>query len=244
MSCAVGCDKHIHSMKRFIQWGRNRATLHNGHVVFGCFGVGGSGKSETCLQILSNLQGKPIDVATQVAYRPKHVKGLAQALPRFMAIQDDEAAGTGGHKRQPMTNENVDSVMDFDAMRGRNQYTGMCAIARGRLDSIKQDHLMWAFELQRDRTQVSLVGWERIRASPMFEGEPWFEERITMQPGEVRSLMDVKPWGPQLRAAYLAGKQNHMDGGTEDRVVTQMSREAEFEGVALKELRAWQSQAQ
>lgn len=226
MACRVDCDHHVHSMDALVAYAQNRVR-RNKHFIIGAFGNPGAGKSEVLLTFLSECQGTPLDIRTQVAYRPKDVKPMSEALfnrrGRYVAILDDEATGEGGHKRQPMTKENVESVQDFDAMRGRNQYVGMCAPRRVDLDRIKQGHLMWALEITEDH---HITGYEGIKGSPMWDSETWWEERFSNV--KAPNLQELMPWGPKLRSDYLAGKDNHMKGGTTDKAQTVESLEERY----------------
>ncbi len=235
MSCVAGCSRHVHSMGALVRHGQHRARSLNAHLVVGAFGPPGSGKSEVMLRFLSECQGKPLNVLTQVAFRPKDVAPLAFRLPRFHAIQDDEATGKGGHKRASMTNDNVSSVQDFDAMRGRNQFVGLCAPRKGDLDEIKRGHLMWAFEITMSR---KLTAYEAIRGSAMWQSEAYWEERFHID--RVPSIMDWVPGGPKLRDDYLTGKESHMRGGSTDAAFKSRLRLGHFESAVrqvLKELR-------
>lgn len=229
MACREGCNKHVHSMSSLLRHARG-LTQRNKHYVCGAFGPPGSGKSEFMLLHLSELQGFPLDVKRQVAYRPKDIKPLSESLfrtglaapgskrrqHRFLAVQDDEATGKGGHKRGAMTTDNRESVQDFDAMRGRNQFVGLCAPRRFDLDAIKQGHLMWAFEITADHHYTA---WEGIKASPMWDSETWWEDRFHSEE-PIPYLPEVQDWGHKLQRDYLAGKEGHMQGTSTDERIT------------------------
>ncbi len=213
-------------MPKLIRWCQGRAHNRNAHAVVGAFGDPGSGKSEVMLRFLSRCQGGPLNIARQVAFRPKDVAPLAFGLGRFKGILDDEATGQGGHKRQPLTEDNVKSVQDFDAMRGRNQYVGLCAPRRGDLDSIKQGHLMWALELTMNHR---LTAFEAIKGSAMWQSETYWEERFHID--RVESLATAEPWGDELRRTYLAAKEVHMRGGSTDQAFKSRLRQDHFDQV-------------
>ena len=232
MACQAGCDKHVHSMPALVRYFQNRAHERNAHGVVGAFGPPGSGKSEVMLRFLSECQGRPMDISSQVAFRPKDVAPLAFALPRFSSIQDDEATGKGGHKRGSMTTDNVDSVQDFDAMRGRNQYVGLCAPRKDDVDSIKRGHLMWAFELTMNHR---LTAFEKRISSAMWGAEPYWDERFHIE--KVTALQEIQPFGAKLREDYLAAKEVHMRGGSTDEAFKSRQRLDHFESVARQVLR-------
>lgn len=237
MACRDVCQKHVHSMEALK---RHAAGLvqRNKHYVCGAFGNPGSGKSEFMALHLSDLQGFPLNVRRQIAYRPKDVKPLSESLfrsglqapgekrkqHRYLALQDDEATGEGGHKRGAMTTDNRESVQDFDAMRGRNQFVGLCAPKRTDLDAIKQGHLMWAFEITNDHHYTA---WEAIKSSPMWDSDTWWEDRFhSTEP--IPSLDTLPPWGPTLRRDYLSGKDAHMKGRSTDAAVGRVVLEEHY----------------
>lgn len=236
MTCRDGCDKHVHSMPSLVRHAK-ALVQRNKHYVCGSFGEPGSGKSEFMLLHLSELQGTPLNVKLQVAYRPKDVKAMSEnlfryGLPfegqkqrqhRYVALQDDEATGEGGHKRGAMTGDNRESVQDFDSMRGRNQFVGLCAPRRIDLDRVKQGHLMWAFEITKDHHYTA---WEAIKGSPMWDSETWWEDRFHSE--EPIPNLEGIPWGAPLRRDYLAGKENHMQGGSTDSRIERVTLEERY----------------
>lgn len=150
------------------------------------------------------IQGSPIDVRRQVAFKPMDRKKLAQALPRFKVVLDDEATGEGGHRRRSMSTANVDNVQDLDACRGRNQANGFAAPRLIDLDAAIQAHLMGYMEWHPDH---SCEWFEAIRGGPQWAPTVYWESRFTV---------DEPPWlgdyYPEVRASYLDAKEDHMTG--------------------------------
>lgn len=205
MSCRPGCDKHVHSPAALVS--NIRARLHrNQHAVLASVGPPGSGKSEGNLLLGIQIQGYAVDVRRQVAFRPSDRKKLAQALPRFAVVFDDEATGEGGHKRRAMSTANVDNVQDLDACRGRNQANLFACPRLVDLDLIIQSHLMGYMEHHSDH---SLEWFEAIRGGPQWAPSVYWESRFTLPPNEVPWLGDHYP---QVRLDYLAAKEDHMKG--------------------------------
>lgn len=196
-----------HDMEELIAaW--KRRVKRNLHVVWASIGDPGSGKSETNLLVGSELQGYPIDVETQVAFRPKDRILLAQRLPRFTTVLDDESSGEGGNKRRSMSTSNVDNMMDLDACRGRNQFMGFAAPRWNSLDSVIQNHVMWLFAHHLDH---SMKAYEMIEVGPPTKRERFPKLRFTV--AKVPFLGDKYP---EVRTEYLAAKERHMRGGSTD----------------------------
>lgn len=150
------------------------------------------------------IQGSPIDVRRQIAFRPTDRKPLAQRLARLKVILDDEATGEGGHRRRSMSTANVDNVQDLDACRGRNQANGFAAPRLIDLDANIQSHLMGYMEWHQDH---SCSWFEAIRAGPQWSPTVFWEDRFTVE---------KPPWlgtyFPTIRADYLQAKEEHMTG--------------------------------
>lgn len=183
--------------------------LHNDqHFVWISLGPPGSGKSEFNVYLACEIQGGPIDVARQIAWRPKDRKGMMQELPRFAVGLDDESSGEGGNKRRSMSAANVDSGMDLDACRGRNQALGFAAPNRRRLDDVIWDHGMWVFLHAMDHS---------VKAYEMHEFGPVDDRR---RKPRLRFKVNRAPFlgdkYPEVREDYLAAKDVHMHGGTGD----------------------------
>lgn len=182
-----------------------RGRLHrNQHAVLASVGPPGSGKSEGNLLLGIQIQGSPVDIRRQVAFRPTDRKKLAQALPRFKVVFDDEATGEGGHKRRAMSAANVDNVQDLDACRGRNQANLFACPRLVDLDQIIQSHLMGYMEWHNDH---SCEWFEAIRGGPQWAPTVYWESRFTVPD---------PPWlgahYPEVREEYLAAKDDHMHG--------------------------------
>lgn len=213
MSCRPGCDKHVHSPDALLKMWANRLN-NNQHVVWGAFGLPGSGKSEgnvfLAIQLQELLGSGPFDVRRQVAFRPVDRKPMAQALPKFKVILDDEATGEGGHKRRSMSTANVNNVQDLDACRGRNQANGFATIELGSLDAEIQRHLMGYFEWHPDH---SCEWFEAIRGGDQWNRWVHWESRFTVT---------KTPWlqehHPAVGKEYLAAKHDHMHGRDPNRV--------------------------
>lgn len=205
MSCRPNCDKHVHSPSALAAYFRNR--LHrNQHAVWASVGPPGSGKSEGNLMLGMDIQGSPIDVRRQVAFKPTDRKKLAQSLPRFKVVLDDEATGEGGHRRRAMSTANVDNVQDLDACRGRNQANGFAAPALTSLDQLIQDHLMGFLQWSADH---SCEWFEAIRGGPAWAPTVYWETRFTV-PGD--KMPSLEEHFPEVRKEYLAAKEDHMHG--------------------------------
>ncbi len=210
MACRPGCDKHVHDPGQLLKSWANRLK-RNQHVVWASVGDPGSGKSEGNLFLGSELQAMmgtgPVDIRRQVAFKPVDRKPMAQALPRFRVVFDDEATGEGGHKRQPMSTGNVNNVQDLDACRGRNQANGFACPRLIDLDTLIQAHLHGYMEWHRDH---SCEWFEAIRGGPQWDPYVHWEPRFTV---------DRPPWlgdfYPETRQAYLAAKEDHMRGRRE-----------------------------
>lgn len=207
MSCQPGCSKHVHTPKALIRSWANRLQ-RNQHVVAASVGEPGSGKSEGNLFLGIDLQtllnSGPVNIRRQVAFKPSDRKPLAQALPRFRVVFDDEATGEGGHKRRGMSNANVDNVQDLDACRGRNQANLFACPRLIDLDTLIQAHLMGYMEWHRDH---SCEWFEAIRGGPQWDPYVHWESRFTV---------DNPPWlgdyHPETRNQYLQAKDDHMKG--------------------------------
>lgn len=207
LSCRPGCDKHVHSPQALIKSWVNRLNK-NQHVVAASVGEPGSGKSEGNLFLGIELQAAlgsgPVNIRRQVAFRPVDRKPLAQALPRFRVVFDDEATGEGGHKRRGMSAANVDNVQDLDACRGRNQANLFACPRLVDLDTLIQAHLHGYMEWHRDH---SCEWFEAIRSGPQWDPYVHWESRFTV---------DEPPWlgqyHPEVRAEYLGAKEDHMTG--------------------------------
>lgn len=203
MACRDDCDKHVHSPAKLTQYARNRLQK-NQHFVWASVGEPGSGKSEGNIMLGIEIQGSLIDVRRQIAFKPKDRKTLAQRLPRFRVVLDDEATGEGGHKRRALSKENVDNVQDLDACRGRNQANGFAAPRLVDLDAIIQSHLMGYLEWHKDH---SCTWFEAIRGGPQWDPYVHWEDRFTVE---------KPPWlgqyYPKIRADYLQAKDEHMTG--------------------------------
>lgn len=152
------------------------------------------------------IQGSPIDVRRQIAFKPSDRKSLAQALPRFKVVLDDEATGEGGHKRRAMSTANVDNVQDLDACRGRNQANGFAAPRLVDLDALIQSHLMGYMEWHQDH---SCEWFEAIRGGPQWDPYVHWESRFT-----VAEPPSLEEYFPEVRKDYLQAKDNHMTGRT------------------------------
>lgn len=209
MTCQPGCDKHVHSPKALIKNWANRLQ-RNQHVVAASVGEPGSGKSEGNLflgiELQTLLNSGPVNVRRQVAFRPVDRKPLAQALPRFRVVFDDEATGEGGHKRRGMSTANVDNVQDLDACRGRNQANLFACPRLVDLDTLIQAHLMGYMEWHGDH---SCEWFEAIRGGPQWD--PWvhWESRFHVEAEDIPWLGD---YHPEVRAEYLQAKDDHMKG--------------------------------
>lgn len=205
MACRSGCTKHVHSPAALATYFRGR--LHrNQHAVWASFGPPGSGKSEGNIMLGMEIQGRPIDVRRQIAFRPIDRKHLAQALPKFSVILDDEATGEGGHRRRSMSTDNVDNIQDLDACRGRNQANGFAAPRLIDLDAAIQAHLMGYMEWHPDH---SCEWFEAIRGGPQWDPTVYWEPRFTVPCDKVPRLGD---YYPDIERQYLAAKADHMKG--------------------------------
>lgn len=203
MGCQTGCNKHVHSVKALATYFRNRLK-NNQHAVWASVGPPGSGKSEGNIMLGIEIQGAPIDVRRQIAFKPVDRKKLAQALPRFKVVLDDEATGEGGHRRRSMSTANVDNVQDLDACRGRNQANGFAAPRLVDLDAMIQSHLMGYLEWHRDH---SCEWFEAIRGGPQWAPTVYWESRFV-----VADSPSLEEYYPEVRASYLDAKEDHMTG--------------------------------
>lgn len=185
-----------------------RRVKNNQHFVWATVGEPGSGKSEFNIQFAKDLQGDWPDVDTQIAFRPKDRMPMARALGRFKVILDDEATGEGGNKRRAMGGANVDSSMDMDACRGRNQYVGFACPSIKRLDDAITDHVMWLFVIAQNH---SLKAFEMVKYGPPTDRR--IKPRFRFKVPKVPFLGDVNP---ALRDEYLEAKENHMRGHSTD----------------------------
>lgn len=229
MTCGPRCDKHVHSPSALATYFRNR--LHrNQHAVWASVGPPGSGKSEGNIILGMEIQGSAIDVRRQIAFKPSDRKKLAQALPRFKVILDDEATGEGGHRRRSMSTANVDNVQDLDACRGRNQANGFAAPRLIDLDAAIQAHLMGYMEWSPDH---SCEWFEAIRGGPQWAPTVYWESRFTVAPEDVPNLQDL---APTVRRDYLQAKEDHMHGRRPQSDLTIL--EDRFFGIVKKSLEA------
>lgn len=186
-------------------------THRNKHAVVGFIGPPGSGKSEAAILFGNKLEGQEISIREQVAFRPKDRAPMAQRLPRFRVILDDEASGEGGNRRRAMSRDNVDSAMDLDACRGRNQYVLWASVSAKRVESTLWDHTMWLVVMKEDH---SAKVYELVELGPV---ENRYRKPI------LRFRVKKMPWlgdkHPEQRGEYLEAKERHMRGGSTDEAV-------------------------
>lgn len=215
MSCRAGCDKHVHSPGALTTKIAN-LVAHNQSAVWAGFGPTGSGKSEGNAVIALDVQAKlhkmgllkdpSFSVRRQVAFRPIDRKPLAQALPAFKVVLDDESSGEGGHKHRTMSTANVDNAQDLDAMRGRRQPCGFATPYMKRLADPIVDHLMGYLEWSKDH---SVEYFEGIRGGDQWNPTVYWQSRFTVDGDKTPSLQEL---APQIRADYLGAKDDHMHG--------------------------------
>lgn len=129
---------------------------------------------------------------------------MLKALPRYSVLLDDEASGEGGNKRRPMSTENVESMMDMDAFRGRNQAVGFAAPSRKRIDDGIWDHVMWVFHWNM---RHGFRAYEMIEVGPVDNRvrRPKFRFRV-------ESVPHLETLYPDVEAAYSKAKEDHMFG--------------------------------
>lgn len=215
MSCRPGCDHHVHSPHAL---GVKIANLvaNNKSAVLGNFGPTGSGKSEGQLVLgiqvqerlhtMGLLKDPSLSIRRQVAFKPVDRKPLAQALPRFKVVFDDEASGEGGHKHRTMSTANVDNAQDLDACRGRQQPNFFATPYMKRLSDAVVDHLMGYLEWSTDH---SCEYFEAIRGGDQWKPTVWWESRFTVEGKDVPWLQALYP---REGREYLDAKDDHMNG--------------------------------
>lgn len=214
------------SIKALVSYLQGR-THRNKHAVVGFIGPPGSGKSEAAILFGNQLQGMDMDIKTQVAFRPKDRKPMAERLGRFKVILDDEASGEGGNKMRTMSSDNVGSSMDLDACRGRNQYVLWASPSPKRVQAAVWDHTMWLVVMKEDH---SAKVYEMVERGPV---DARYKKPVLRFP--VRRVPWLGNENPEQRDEYLARKEAHMRGGSTDEAVTR-ARLVESAGLLLDRL--------
>lgn len=213
MTCRPDCNHHAHSPEALVNKIAN-LVASNKSAVLGNFGPTGSGKSEGQLVLgiqvqkrlnsMGLLRDPSLSIRRQVAFKPVDRKPLAQALPRFKVVFDDEASGEGGHKHRTMSTANVDNAQDLDACRGRQQPNFFATPYMKRLADAITDHLMGYIEWHPDH---SCEYFEAIRGGDQWNPTVWWESRFTC---------NETPWlqalFPKEGKEYLSAKDDHMNG--------------------------------